>query len=224
MISTDFMSTRRWLALLFLPAAPLLLFAMLGASVWRVRTIQLEPQVLGSSAVVAAGEEALPPRLATGAKSTVQSADARARIVANFLERHNSPLEPFDYYGQVLVETADRYGLDYRLLPAIMMQESNLCKVIPPGSNNCLGFGIHARGTLEFETYEASFDRAARELKERYVDQGLTTPEDIMRKYTPSSNGSWAFSVNQWIVEMEYNDRDYARENRQNNDLLEYVE
>ncbi|MCD8545733.1 hypothetical protein LRY64_00030 [Candidatus Woesebacteria bacterium] len=44
-----------------------------------------------------------------------------------------------------------------------------------------------------------------------------------MTKYTPSSNGSWAFSVNQWIVEMEYNDREYARENRQDNNLLEYT-
>jgi hypothetical protein len=105
-----------------------------------------------------------------------------------------------------------------------MMQESNLCKSIPPGSYNCLGFGVHARGTLGFENYEAGFDRAARELKERYVDIGLTTPEDIMRKYTPSSNGSWAFSVNQWIVEMEYNDRDRAKTDRKNNNLLEYVE
>lgn len=218
------MISRRIAWLLFVPAAPLCLFALMSLSVWRLRTVKLNPTAPGSHTVVAADTLSdIPPGVPTGVQTAVATGDARADIVANFLKRHSSPLEPYDHYGRVLVETADRYNLDYRLLPAIMMQESNLCKSIIPGSNNCLGFGIHARGTLTFDSYEASFDRAARELKERYIDIGLTTPEDIMRKYTPSSNGSWAFSVNQWIVEMEYNDRDHARENRMNNDLLEYT-
>lgn len=218
------MKLRHLIGVTFLPLAPLLLFVLIAGSVWRVRTVSLHPSYQGSGAIVAAdGSEVFPPRMTTGAVTSVQGSDARSHIVANFLERHSSPLEPYDHFGRVLVETADRYNLDYRLLPAIMMQESNLCKRIPPGSNNCLGFGIHERGTLGFESYEASFDRAAREIKERYVDIGLTTPEDIMRKYTPSSTGSWAFSVNQWIVEMEYNDREKAQVDRKNNDLLEYV-
>lgn len=215
---------KRWLFLFALPIIPLAVFSFLGASVWRVRTVTLQPAYASENVIVANEADALPPRATTGATAAVEGSDARPTIVANFLERHNSPLEPHDYYGKVLVETADRYNLDYRLLPAIMMQESNLCKSIPPGTHNCLGFGIHARGTLGFENYEAGFDRAARELKQRYLDIGLTTPEDIMRKYTPSSNGSWAFSVNQWIVEMEYNDRERGRTDRKNNDLLEYVE
>ncbi|MCD8545734.1 hypothetical protein LRY64_00035 [Candidatus Woesebacteria bacterium] len=154
------MSPKKLLVLAFIPAAPLLLFFVLTVSIWRVRTITLEPERSAQAAYVADGTEALPPRLATGAKTAIREGDARPAIVASFLERHNSPLEPYDHYGQVLVETADRYNLDYRLLPAIMMQESNLCKAIPPGSHNCLGFGIHARGTLGFESYEASFDRA----------------------------------------------------------------
>ncbi len=218
------MTGRRSFFLLFLPIAPMLLFGILAVGVWRLRTVQLDPHTNPQGTVVAADNSlALPATYNTGIESQVGKGDARSEIVASFLERHKSPLTPYDHYGRVLVETADRYNLDYRLLPAIMMQESNLCKSIIPNSYNCLGFGIHARGTLTFENYEASFDRAARELKERYVDIGLTTPEDIMRKYTPSSNGSWAFSVNQWIVEMEYNDREHARENRTNNNLLEYT-
>lgn len=213
---------------LFLSLAPVLLFSLLSISAWRLRTIELKPEADSGAAIAASdgttSERTIPiPLSDTGLKTAVQTADARTFIVANFLERHSSPLEPYDHFGRVLVETADRYDLDYRLLPAIMMQESNLCKSIPAGSYNCLGFGVHARGTLGFENYEAGFDRAAREIKERYIDIGLTTPEEIMTKYTPSSNGSWAFSVNQWIVEMEYNDRDRAREDRKNNDLLEYT-
>lgn len=215
----------RWMLLGLLPIFPFLIFGLLSVSVSRLRTVRVEPQVAGANTVIAnETETVIPAASQTGVSAQIAVSDARADIVAAFLERHKSPLQPYDHFGRVLVETADRYNLDYRLLPAIMMQESNLCKSIPEGSHNCLGFGIHKRGTLEFESYEASFDRAARELKERYIDIGLTTPEKIMTKYTPSSNGSWAFSVNQWIVEMEYNDRELAREKRQDNNLLEYTQ
>lgn len=155
--------------------------------------------------------------------SIVETQDARAILVANFLERYNSPLQPYSYYGQLFVELADKHQLDFRLLPAIAMQESNLCKNIPPESYNCLGFGIHERGTLEFENFDANFERAARELKMYYIDQGLTTPQEIMTKYTPSSNGSWADSVNQWMTEMRYNDRELGRQIDQDNSVLEFI-
>jgi hypothetical protein len=153
----------------------------------------------------------------------IQTADARAQIVANFLERHNSPLKPYDHFGRVFVDLADAYHFDFRLLPAIAMQESNLCKSIPPDSYNCLGFGIHERGTLTFSSYEEGFQRAARELKKYYIDYGLTTPEQIMRKYTPSSNGSWANSVNQWMAEMRYDDRALGRSMKTDTDVREFA-
>lgn len=162
------------------------------------------------------------PVQASGLTFDVQVADARVEIVKNFLQRHNSPLTPPEYYAKELVAASDRYGVDYRLLPAIMMQESNLCKMSKPELKNCFGFGIHKRGELGFDTYEASFDRVAKELKERYIDIGLVTPDQIMKKYTPSST-TWANSVNQWIAEMEYNDRDKGKANEADANLLEYV-
>lgn len=158
-----------------------------------------------------------------GIQTIVDSQDARVIIVTNFLERYDSPLKPYPHFAQVFVSLADENGFDFRLLPSIAMQESNLCKVIPPGSYNCLGFGIHERGTLEFESFEANFTRAARELKANYIDIGLTTPEQIMRKYTPSSNGSWADSVNQWMAEMRFDDRQKGRDSEQDADVLEFV-
>ena len=147
-----------------------------------------------------------------GVETVIEVEDGRAEVVANFLERHSADLKPYDHFGQVFVEIADQYEFDFRLLPAIAMQESNLCRRIPPNSYNCLGFGIHERGTLAFDSYEANFDRAGRELKQNYIDEGRTTPELIMRKYTPSSNGSWAESVNQWMAEMRYDDRQKGRD------------
>ena len=69
-----------------------------------------------------------------GIQTSIQEDDARIKIVSNFLERYNSPLEPYSDWGQKLVTIADKYGIDFRLLPAIAMTESNLCKVIPPGT------------------------------------------------------------------------------------------
>lgn len=158
-----------------------------------------------------------------GISTIIETRDARAELVAEFLARHDSPLVPHEYFGQVFVDLADKNGFDFRLLPAIAMQESNLCKRIPPGSYNCLGFGIHERGTLTFPSYESNFERAARELKANYIDIGLTTPEQIMRKYTPSSEGSWANSVNQWMAEMKYNDRQQGRDLKTNASVFEYA-
>ncbi|MBD3250646.1 MAG: hypothetical protein GF381_03710 [Candidatus Pacebacteria bacterium] len=157
-----------------------------------------------------------------GVESIVETQDGRPEIIANFLQKKGSPLKPYDYYGEALVKIADRYGIDFRLLPSIMMQESNLCKNIPEGTFNCLGFGIHERGTLGFENYEAGFDRAARELKQNYIDQGLTTVSLIMSKYCPHSDGSWANSVNQWMAEMEYNDRQMGLEKKKDADVMKY--
>ena len=109
-------------------------------------------------------------------------------------------------------------------MPAIAIQESNLCKDTNPGApHNCLGFGIHARGTLDFESYEAGFERAGRELKQNYIDRGLDTVSLVESKYTPSSNGSWANSVNQWMAEIRYDDRDKGRSEKINTHVLEFA-
>ncbi len=158
-----------------------------------------------------------------GITTTVQAGDAREVLLANFLARYDSPLKPYDEYAHKIVVISDKYNIDFRLLPAIAMQESNLCKVIPPGTYNCLGFGIHKRGTLGFDNYEDAFDRAGRELKANYIDRGLVTPKQIMSKYTPSSNGSWAESVNQWMSEIRYDDHDKGLELKTNTDLNEFI-
>lgn len=156
--------------------------------------------------------------------TVIESEDARAQIIAQFLERYNSPMKPYDFYGEKIVEIADRYQIDFRLLPAIAMQESGLCKNQNPNApRNCLGFGIHKSGTLDFESYEAGFEKAGRELKAYYIDKGLLTVEQIESKYTPSSNGSWANSVNQWMAEMRFDDRQMGRENEDNVNVIEFA-
>lgn len=128
------------------------------------------------------------------------AADGRVEIIRQYLEGYKSPLLP---YAQNLVDTAERYGLDFRLLVAIAQQESNLCKKIPDGSYNCWGWGVHSRGTLRFTNYAEAIEAVAKGIREEYVDKGYTTPEEIMTKYTPLSPGTWAAGVRQFLEEME---------------------
>ncbi|MFC1653511.1 hypothetical protein ACFL1M_01550 [Patescibacteria group bacterium] len=138
-----------------------------------------------------------------GINTTIQTGDARPVLIAQFLEKHESPLKPYDYWGKTLTEIADKYNLDFRLLPSIAMQESNLCRVIPEGTYNCLGLGIHAQGTWGFPSFESNFDKAAEILRENYLDKGYITPDEIQDKYTPYSNGSWEFAVNHFMEKLE---------------------
>ena len=132
---------------------------------------------------------------------SIEAIDARPEIIRQYLKRYNSPLVHLSNY---LVEKADQYSLDYRLIPAIAQQESNLCKIIPPETYNCWGWGIHSKGTLGFDSYEEAIDTVMTGIKNEYIDKGLTTPDTIWTKYTPSSpDGAWAKGVNQFMSEME---------------------
>jgi len=130
----------------------------------------------------------------------VLGADARPIIIRQYLAKYNSPLEP---YADLIFQTSQKYDLDYRLLVAIAQQESNLGKKIPADSYNAWGWGIHSRGTLGFANWEEAIETVSRGLREDYLDQGLVTLEQMMTKYTPLSNGSWAFGVKQFMGEME---------------------
>lgn len=142
---------------------------------------------------------ALPP---TGGNLSfeVRGVDSRPVLLKQYLAYYHSPLEP---YADYIFAVSEKYSLDYRLLVAIAQQESNLGKKIPPGSYNAWGWGIHSRGTLGFSGWEEAIETVARGLREDYLNQGLTTPEEIMSKYTPLSNGSWAAGVNQFMAEIE---------------------
>lgn len=126
--------------------------------------------------------------------------DARVEVVRQFFEQYNSPLAPFASH---IVSSAQEYGLDYRLLPAIAMQESNLCRRVPKDSHNCWGFGIYGKKVTRFESYEQAISTVSKTLALEYKNKGLETPEEIMKKYTPSNNGAWADSVSHFMLQMQ---------------------
>jgi hypothetical protein len=133
-------------------------------------------------------------------KSEITKSDARPVIIEKYLAKYKSPLLP---YAREIFEISQTYGFEYYWIVAIAQQESNLCKKIPQDSHNCWGYGIHKNGTLKFENYDLALKSFAEYLKREYFDKGLNTPELIMKKYCPHSDGSWARGVRQFIDEME---------------------
>lgn len=125
-------------------------------------------------------------------ENEISKKDARVELVRQFFARYNSPLEP---YASDIVTAADANDLDFRLLPAIAMQESNLCKKAPKDSHNCWGFGIYGKNVRRFNNFPEAINIVSKTLAKDYLGKGLTSPEEIVSKYTPSDTGKWVNGV-----------------------------
>lgn len=135
-------------------------------------------------------------------KVNLSYSDARSANLKKFIRKYN-PNSPLYDLTDYIVEVSDKYGLDYRLLVAIAMQESNLCKKIPKDSYNCWGWGIYGNKITKFKSYEEAIETVAKGLRENYVDKGHYTIYTIMKKYNPSSNGSWGNAVKKFFLMLE---------------------
>ena len=146
-------------------------------------------------------------------KTAVGSADARAEILRQYLNEHDSPLEE---HANLIVDVSDQNGFDFRWMVAIAQQESNLCHKIPYESYNCWGWGIYCLDydqeaqqcnemkITRFDSYEQAITRIAPQFKEKFLVKGAgTEAEEVMGTYTPPSDGSWAFGVNQFMADLE---------------------
>lgn len=167
-------------------------------SVSQVKSTAYKTNMSAVSAVVMSKDASVNP----GAKieETGIGDDARPLLIKKYLTKYNSPLLP---YSDLIFKLSQDYGFEYYWILAIGQQESNLCKKIPENSHNCWGYGINSAGTLRFDSYDTALKSYALYLKTQYFDKGYKTPEDIMKKYCPHSNGSWAYGVNQFINEIE---------------------
>lgn len=140
------------------------------------------------------------PSIENTLSQQVTGQDARVEIVRQFFHKYQSPLEP---YADFLVRTEDAYRLDFRLLAAIAMQESNLCLKAPLGSDNCWGFGIYDGKVTRFANYEDAITTVAKTLSSDYANKGLVEPSAIVSRYTPSDNGRWVSSVNYFMNQLQ---------------------
>jgi hypothetical protein len=134
--------------------------------------------------------------------ATIIPADARILLLRSFMSRHNSPMTP---YADIVVSEADRYGIDFRLVPAIAMCESNLGKRIPSkDSYNAWGVAVYTGATSGkvFDNWVDAIQWVTKYIKEKYYDLGLIDLHDIGAKWAPPSveNGySWTNCVDSFV-------------------------
>ncbi|OGM75780.1 hypothetical protein A2382_00135 [Candidatus Woesebacteria bacterium RIFOXYB1_FULL_38_16] len=160
-----------------------------------------EAETLASSGVLGTQIYASLPETTPLFNLESNSTDARAEIVRQYLQRYESPLSA---QADIIVQMADKYDVDFRLITAIAQQESNLCKKIPEETYNCWGWGIHSKGTLGFESFEHGIEVVTRGIRKDYYDLGYVTPLEIMSKWVPHSpQGAWAQGVQAFMQEME---------------------
>ena len=122
--------------------------------------------------------------------------DDRDEKIEKFLKFYNSPLAK---YSNLIVSTADKYEIDWRLLVSISGVESTFGKRIPEGSFNAYGWN---NGNYRFQSWEDSIEHVSRVLGEKYVQKGLDTPAKMARVYCPYSN-TWAGKVTYFMKKLE---------------------
>jgi hypothetical protein len=114
--------------------------------------------------------------------------DYREYTLRKFLAKNNSPLTP---YSSDFIRTADYYGIDWRMVPAISGVESTFGKRIPRNSYNAYGW---ANGRYQFKSWPESIDLVSKTLKTKYIDKGAVSINKIARIYAPPSN-TWGRNV-----------------------------
>ena len=104
--------------------------------------------------------------------------DPKARLVRleRFFVHYNCPAPR---HVTEYVKAADRYGLDYRLLPALSIRETQ-CGRQETGNNR---WGYHP-GRQTFPSIEAGIDYVARQLAENPYYQGKTLSDKLFT-YNP---------------------------------------
>ena len=117
--------------------------------------------------------------------SSCPTVDPRVTKLHAYLEKNKSPLTD---YADEFVKYADKYELDWRLLPAISGVESTFGKHIPFNSYNAYGW---ANGGYKFTSWEDSIEHVTMTLRTKYVDRGVDTLPEISRVYCPPNPLWW---------------------------------
>lgn len=157
---------------------------MVGMPPWTVRVSRL----VFSAVLAACGAGVMQ---ADPAASSCE-ADNRCQSLRSFFARHGSPLGGV---AKVFLQSADRHGLDWRLLPAISIVETG------GGRHGRKGnvFGWNS-GRARFRSVEAGIEFVAQRLAKSPIYTGRTAKQ-ILAKYNPARK-VYAQKVTQKMMEL----------------------
>jgi len=136
--------------------------------------------------------------------TTIEGADAREFLLKLFIQKYqpNSPMLP---YTSSFIKAADTYQIDYRLIPAIAMCESNLGVRIPAhDSYNAWGIAVYTgqQNGKVFNDWPHAIDWVGKYIREKYYNRSITDLIEIGAIWAPPSvakENSWATCVEGFI-------------------------
>lgn len=139
--------------------------------------------------------------------ASVEAADARELLIRTFilLYQPNSPMLP---YTKAFIDAADTYHIDYRLIPAIAMCESNLGTHIPShDSFNAWGIAVYTGQVTgkNFNDWPHAIDWVGQYIREKYYNRSITDLVEIGAIWAPPSvakDNSWAKCVEGFMNEI----------------------
>jgi len=132
----------------------------------------------------------LPPRVVEA------QSDDRVAKLESFLKKYNSSLAP---YARQFVASADKYGVDWRLLAAISGNESGFGRVYVQGSYNAYGWG---GGYIYFKSWEDGIETINRKIYEDYYKFGKRplTLEQFGKIYSGQPSWPhWVRKISLWM-------------------------
>ena len=122
--------------------------------------------------------------------------DIRVTKMTYFLLKYNSPLAT---HSRLLVEASDNYELPWTLVASIAGVESGFCKKMAKVSYNCWGW---KNGRHNFNSFEDGIFTVSRNLRSKYFNRGITTPELMAPIYAPPSK-TWSINVRYYMNLLE---------------------
>jgi len=111
--------------------------------------------------------------------------DLRAQQMRVVLQKYNSPMVGLE---DVLIRTAEKYGLDWTLMAAIAGTESSFAKRMPFQCINPYGWGIYGDHKLCFKSLADAIEGVASGLAKKY---NTSSVESIARTYNQVSTEGW---------------------------------
>lgn len=121
--------------------------------------------------------------------------DNRVQILRSFLLEYNSPLAD---NAESFIKQADKYNLDWKLLPAISGVESTFGNAVPLNCNNAWGYNIYGAITRCFTTYDDAIAVISHDIRHLYMNHwGAKDVWEIGRLYAASP--TWSSRVSYFM-------------------------
>ncbi|OMC79608.1 hypothetical protein BSK62_13085 [Paenibacillus odorifer] len=102
--------------------------------------------------------------------------------------------------GDLFAAAGKKYGIDPALLAAIAIHETGNGTSSAVKNKNNVGGMMGSNGLMTFSSLQEGIDKMASNLKRNYIDKGLTTIEQIQKKYAPLGAGNDPTNLNShWV-------------------------